>query len=84
VSKHSLCIASWLTACRSGLMIAEAFACNGAKVYISGRCLDTLEKAAADVAGRLAKQQVSASASLEHVTEVNSRAASTKAVNLDL
>ena len=42
-------------------MIAEAFACNGAKVYISGRRMETLEKAAADVAGRLAPQKVGAS-----------------------
>ncbi|PVF95218.1 NAD(P)-binding protein [Serendipita vermifera] len=33
-----------------GLMIAEAYAANGAKVYIAGRRLPTLEKAASDVA----------------------------------
>ncbi|SJL11698.1 uncharacterized protein ARMOST_15105 [Armillaria ostoyae] len=34
-----------------GFMIAKAFAANGAKVYITGRRLDVLEKAAASVTG---------------------------------
>ncbi|KAK0475175.1 hypothetical protein IW261DRAFT_1568091 [Armillaria novae-zelandiae] len=34
-----------------GLMIAQAFAANGAKVYITGRRLDVLEQAAASVTG---------------------------------
>ncbi|KAK0245115.1 short-chain dehydrogenase [Armillaria nabsnona] len=34
-----------------GFMIAKAFAANGAKVYITGRRLDVLEKAAASVIG---------------------------------
>ncbi len=32
-------------------MIAKAFAANGAKIYITGRRLDVLEKAAASVIG---------------------------------
>ncbi|SJL05161.1 uncharacterized protein ARMOST_08534 [Armillaria ostoyae] len=32
-------------------MIVKAFAANGAKVYITGRWLDVLEKAAASVTG---------------------------------
>ena len=34
--------------CRSGLMIAKGYSANGAKVYITGRHLDVLEKAAAE------------------------------------
>lgn len=34
-----------------GFMIAKAFAANGAKVYITGRRLEVLEKAAASVTG---------------------------------
>ncbi|KAK0506713.1 hypothetical protein EDD18DRAFT_1060236 [Armillaria luteobubalina] len=34
-----------------GFMIAKAFAANGAKVYITGRRLDVLERAAASVTG---------------------------------
>ncbi|KAK0446578.1 short-chain dehydrogenase [Desarmillaria tabescens] len=34
-----------------GFMIAKAFAANGAKVYITGRRLDVLEKAAASITG---------------------------------
>ncbi|KAK0199316.1 hypothetical protein DFS33DRAFT_1388764 [Desarmillaria ectypa] len=34
-----------------GFMIAKAFAANGAKVYITGRRMDVLEKAAASVTG---------------------------------
>ncbi|KIM30822.1 hypothetical protein M408DRAFT_15274 [Serendipita vermifera MAFF 305830] len=47
-----------------GLMIAETLACNGAKVYIASRRLETLQKAATDVNGRLAAIEGHANGSL--------------------